>query len=198
LEPIVIRLNLLADSETAAASPRKGNPATGTSAGPITKTSTPVSQSTGEALLEIRLRSGLTWEMLGELFNVSRCTIHRWANGKTPSAQHEYDIRRTLDVIRHLDEGSQCATRARLLTIEKGHSPFELLAESRYDDVMCQAAGSGSEAAPGRIIDLSEEEWAKRRPATPDFLLDAIQGRPEIEATPARTVRPARRNQGNG
>jgi len=152
---MVIRLNLLADSETAATSPRKGNPAIGTSVGPITKTSTPVSQSTGEALLEIRLRSGLTWEMLGELFNVSRRTVHHWASGKAPSASHEHRIRRTLDVIRHLDEGTQRTTRARLLTIEKDRSLFELLAESRYGDAMRQAAVSGSEAATGTIADLS-------------------------------------------
>ena len=174
---------------------RTGGLPTSFSAGPTTETVALARQSTGEALLEIRLLSGLTWELLGELFKVSRRTIHYWANGRAPSAQHEYDIRRTLDVIRHLDEGSQRATRDRLRAIENGASIFELLAESRYDDVMRQAVGSDSVATLGRPIDISEKEWDRRRPATPDFLLGAIQDRPSIRVMSARVVRPARRNQ---
>jgi len=131
-------------------------------------------------------------------------TVQCLATHGSPLGKWEGSLRVTrtshpqkLDVIRHLDEGTQRTTRARLLTIEKDRSLFELLAESRYGDAMRQAAVSGSEAATGTIVGLSEGEWARRRPATPDFLLDAIPDRPEIEAMPARMVRPARRNQGN-
>lgn len=193
-EPIVIRLNLLTDSETAAASPHMGKPMIGTSVGPTAKTNAPVKQSTEQALLEIRRRSGLTWELLSTLFNVSRRTIHHWANGKSPSVQHEYQIRRTRDAIRHLDEGAQRTTRDRLLVIENGLSLFELLAESRYDEVMSQVAGAGSVATIGSAVEISEEERERRRPQTPDLLLGALQDRPNIEAKPARILRPARRN----
>ena len=39
-------------------------------------------ESTAEAIMEIRRRSGLTWQELGDLFDVSRRSIHHWANGK--------------------------------------------------------------------------------------------------------------------
>ncbi|MYE02765.1 MAG: helix-turn-helix transcriptional regulator [Alphaproteobacteria bacterium] len=44
------------------------------------------------ALFEIRRLSGLTWQELADLFGVSRRTVHNWANGARPSAEHKRAI----------------------------------------------------------------------------------------------------------
>lgn len=194
--PIIISLELLADSETISSSSHKVNVLDGTSAGRTNERNTLIGQSSGEALLEIRLRTGLTWELLGELFRVSRRTIHHWVCGKAPSVQHELDIRRTLDAIRQLDEGSQLATRDRLLTSVNGLSLFGLLVESRYNEVMRIAVGAGSVAVK-QTNAFSEEEWTKRRPPTPDMLLGAMQDRPVMRTKSARIAKPARRKRRN-
>src|SRR6185503_7037508 len=36
----------------------------------------------GPAIMEIRRLSGMTWEQLANLFEVSRRTVHFWASGK--------------------------------------------------------------------------------------------------------------------
>ncbi len=146
-----------------------------TSSSPSTKIHAQVGQTTSEAILELRRRSGLTWELLSELFDVSRRTVHHWANGRAPSAQHEQEIRRTLDAVRCLDEGDQRATRDRLLTAVNGLSLFDLLAERRYADVQGQTAGLASTNADRRHTALSEDEQAKRRPTPPILLLNAIE-----------------------
>ena len=94
------------------------------------------SESTAEAIMEIRRRSGLTWQELAELFDVSRRSIHHWASGKPVSAGHDRTIRWMLAAIRHLDRGSQLDTRAFLLGIDQatGISTLDLLQAGRFDD----------------------------------------------------------------
>ena len=191
-ERVIVLYTLMGPCTTA--SPDRTVTAHGTSSGPTSETSAPVRQSTAEAVLEIRSRSGLTWESLSDLLNVSRRTVHHWANGRAPSTRHEMDIRRTLDAVRHLDEGNQRATRGRLLATFDGASPFDMLADRRYAEVLQQKAGVASNVSSHQRAALSEDEWARRQPTRPDRLLESIQDRPEIPAAAARIVRPARRN----
>ena len=105
--------------------------------------------TTAEAVLEIRRRSGLTWEELSELFEVSRRSVHHWANGKTVSAKHDREIRDVLAAIRHIDEGSRAATRGRLLTTDASEtSVFALLQARRFDEVMTQNRRRSGPCAP--------------------------------------------------
>lgn len=164
-----------------------------TSTGPIAAACVPVGQTTAEAVLELRRRSGLTWDLLSELFNVSRRTVHHWANGKAPSVQREREIRWTLDAVRHLDEGSRRATRDRLLTASGDLSPFDLLAARCYADVLRQTAGAAATNSVHHQTALSEDEWARRRPTPPALLLDAIGDRPEMPVGKTRIARPARK-----
>ena len=163
--------------------------------GPASSTGDRIEQTTGEMILEIRRRSGLTWDLIGRLFNVSGRTINHWVNGETPSVQQERDIPRTLDAIRHLDEGSQLATHNRLMTSAQGPSPFDMLADRHYANIMFQAAGAGSAASGRNRTVLSEAEEARRRPVAPVLLLEAIQVRPETTVGAVRIVYPARRRQ---
>ena len=178
--------------------PRRTVAEHGTSSGPMNATRAPLRQSTAESILEIRSRSGLTWGALSALFNVSRRTVHHWANGKAPSISNEMDIRRTLDAVRHLDEGNQRATRDRLLATVDGASAFDLLSDRRFGDVLQQTAGAASIASGRQRVALSEDQWVNRRPTRPDHLLESIQDRPEIPVAAARIVRPATRNKSRG
>ena len=148
-------------------------------------------ESTAEAIMEIRRRSGLTWQELGELFDVSRRSIHHWANGKPVSAGNDRTIRRMLAAIRHLDRGSQRDTRALLLSIDQatGVSPLDLLQAGRFDDATARFLGDWT-PEPHRVP-LSPAAQDARRPPAATLLLGAEQDRPDIPAK-ARTVRPMR------
>ena len=89
-----------------------------TATGPIGQIDYVPAESTAEAIMEIRGRSGLIWEELGDLFEVSRRSVHHWANGKPASARHDRMIRKMLATVRHLDRGDGTRTRALLLAVD--------------------------------------------------------------------------------
>jgi hypothetical protein len=147
--------------------------------------------STAEAVLEIRRRSGLTWEELGDLFDVSRRSVHHWASGKTVSARHDQMIHRVLAVIRQLDQGGQAGTRSRLLAVDgvTGVSALDLLKDGLFDEAMARV--EGVRAPEHRRIPVSRKAQDMRRPQAPLLLLEAEQERPDIPSK-ARTVSAAR------
>jgi len=147
--------------------------------------------TTAEAVLEIRRRSGLTWEELSELFGVSRRSVHHWANGKTVTMEHDREIRGVLKAIHRIDEGSQAATRDRLLTIGASEkSVFALLKAHRFDEAMAQIGGTVV-PAPQRIP-LSQKAQEMLRPPAPALLLEAEQDRPNFPVSKARIARAVR------
>lgn len=162
-----------------------------TASGPDEQIESFPSESAGEAVLEMRRRSGLTWEELGELFEVSRRSLHHWASGRSASAEHERKIWRMLASIRRLDQGDQTATRARLLAVDEhlGVSVFDLWKQGRFEEA--GAALGGIRPTEYRPIPLSRAVQDARRPPAPVSLLEAVQDRPEVPAK-ARTVRAAR------
>ena len=115
-----------------------------TAAGPFGQIEHVPAESTAEAIMEIRRRSGLTWEELGDLFDVSRRSVHHWANGKPVTASHDRTIRRMLAAVRHLDQGDQVGTRALLLAVDQamGVSTLDLLKDGRFDEAMGRVAGT--------------------------------------------------------
>ena len=162
-----------------------------TTAGPTGQIEHVPAQSTAEAIMEIRRRSGLTWEELGDLFDVSRRSVHHWANGKPVTASHERMIRRMLAAVRHLDRGDQVSTRALLLTVDQamGVSALDLLKDGRFDEAVGRVAGVPA-LEPHRIP-LSSAARDARRPQAPALLLEAEQERPDVPAR-ARAARARR------
>ncbi len=157
-----------------------------TAAGPAGRIDPAPTQTTAEAVLEIRRRSGLTWEELGDLFDVSRRSVHHWASGKPVSAEHDQIIRRTLAVLRRLDRGDAGATRALLLTPDAGGvSMLDLLKAGLFDDALARSAGAPAPERPR--TPLSRAARDARRPPAPGLLLGALQDRPDIPAKPRRT-----------
>ena len=168
-----------------------------TAAGPAGQIMPVPAQSTAEAIMEIRRRSGLTWEELGDLFDVSRRSVHHWANGKPVTTSHDRMIHRMLAAVRHLDRGDQASTRALLLAVDQGMgvSALDLLKHGRFDEVMGRVAGVPA-LEPHRVP-LSRAARAARaardarRPQAPVLLLGAEQERPDVPAR-ARAVRAKR------
>ena len=162
-----------------------------TAAGPTGQIVPVPAESTAEAIMEIRRRSGLTWEELGDLFDVSRRSVHHWANGKPVTASHDRMIHRMLAAVRHLDRGDQVSTRALLLAVDQGMgvSALDLLKHGRFDEVMGRVAGAP--ALESHRVPLSRDARDARRPQAPALLLGAEQERPDVPAR-ARAVRARR------
>lgn len=152
-------------------------------------------QPTRRAIAELRLLSGLTWDEIGQLFGVSRRTVHFWASGKAPSAGNERRLRLVLDIVRHADRGTSRSNRAALIDAKEGVTPFALLASQRFEEARA-ALGSG----PGRrtvvLRELDPAAWRARMPLPPAELLEAEPApihRSTGRARGARTLRSKRR-----
>lgn len=161
-----------------------------TSASPFPRADWRASESTATAVLEIRRLSGLTWEHLADLFDVSRRSVHHWASGKPVNAEHEQALRGVLTVLRHLDRGDPAATRALLLTSARdGNSVLDLLKAGSYEEAAACVASRMPAVRPLRP--LSAEASEARRVPAPTRLLQAEQDRPDLPAK-ARVARAAR------
>ena len=154
-----------------------------TATGPAGQIANLHSESTAHAVMEIRRLSGLTWEELGNLFSVSRRSIHHWASGKSVTAKHERLIHRMATAIRHLDTGDRIGTRALLLSVDQatGVPTLNLLREGHFQKAMARVEGRWTPET--HRTPLSRAASDTRRPPPPALLLEAKQERP---ATPAK------------
>ena len=146
-------------------------------------------RSQGSTIGELRRLSGLTWDQLARLFEVSRRSLHFWASGKPMTPANEEHLNRTLGVLRRIDRGSSAANRTLLLTArEDGILPFDLLVDGAYDRVV-RLLGEGEQRKETRAPRPSAEARAARAPLPPDVLADASQDTIHRERG---TVRPAK------
>jgi DNA-binding transcriptional regulator YiaG len=79
-----------------------------------------------DALDDIRRRSGLTWGQLATIFEVSRQTVHSWANGSSVRFAHVGRVRELLQHVRELEGLPAFKVRNRLLGSSKNLSNSEL------------------------------------------------------------------------
>lgn len=161
-----------------------------TGAGPTGQVYSANGQNTADAVLEIRRLSGLTWDELSDLFDVSRRSVHHWASGKALSSKHDRMIRQILTVIRHHNRGSSSDMRALLLTAgASGVSIFEQLKRGEFAAVMLRT--EPRLIVEPRRIPLSKIAQDARRLPAPALLIDADQERADIptKARLAQSVR---------
>jgi len=138
------------------------------------------------SIAELRRLTGFTWEQLARLFNVSRRSVHFWASGNKMTAANEAHLQNVLRVVRCIDRGSAAHNRAALLAVrEDGCTPFEELADGRYD-VALELAGLGSPRTPMHSIALSASAKASRIPPSPE---DLVAASPERVRHPPGKVR---------
>jgi transcriptional regulator with XRE-family HTH domain len=160
----------------------------------LTLPSQPVAstEATRSALNEVRKLSGLTWEQLARLFNVSRRSLHFWASGQPLSRFNEESLNRLLGTVRYINRGSASINRTILLSPSSdGSIPFDLLVAGRYEDVK-QLIGPGNSPQKSPLKPLSPDAIASRMPQKPEELVDALHDPIHREVGRSRTVRAVR------
>jgi transcriptional regulator with XRE-family HTH domain len=131
-----------------------------------------------DAVLEVRRRSGLTWEQLATLFKVERRSVHLWASGRPMSASNAEHLNRVLGVLRLADRGDPSLTKTWLHSPDsRGLLPLDLIREGRFDEIaMPSPAGMTPRPAP-----LSVKARKARAPRHPEALVGARHDRVHIE-----------------
>jgi len=149
-------------------------------------------EATRTALNEIRKLSGLTWEQLARLFNVSRRSLHFWASGQPLSRFNEENLNRVLGTIRYINRGGASINRSILLNpIKDGTIPFDLLVAGRHEEVK-QLLGSGNVPQKQQVKPLSPDALASRMPQKPEELIDTLHDPIHREVGKSRAVRAVR------
>jgi len=156
-------------------------------------------QHAGSAIMELRRLSGMTWDQLAALFDVSRRTVHFWASGKALNAANEMRLYRILSTVRRIDRGSAQENRDALLSAQAdGIVPMDLLRADHYVEVIdALGEGIGQQFA---LTPLSPAARAARMPMKPEVLANAQQGtirRDSGRTRAARAVRVKHRPQGD-
>lgn len=156
-------------------------------------------QDSQKAINELRKTSGLTWEQVAKLFNVSRRSIHFWASGQPLASDNEEKLNRLLGVIRYIDRGSASLNRKLLLKPNAdGELPLDQLISGEYDKVKENLGRSNPPKRP-QLRPLSEEESELRRPLPPEILIDALQDSIHHDvgrSRPAKTLRSGQNRSG--
>ncbi len=149
-----------------------------------------VAAPSGATIGELRKLSGLTWDQLARMFNVSRRSLHFWASGKTMTSSNEEHLQRLLGVVRKVDRGSASTNRAMLLgVLGDGNLPFDLLAAGHYERVLSQLGRGEGRSVPPK---LSENARAVRSPQSPEELVGALQDRIHRDGGIARAAKSVR------
>ncbi|KYC37468.1 hypothetical protein WA1_42425 [Scytonema hofmannii PCC 7110] len=158
----------------------------------ITLPSTSSTEVTQKALNDLRKLSGLTWDQLAKLFNVSRRSLHFWASGQPLSRFNEENLNRILGTIQYIDRGSASLNRSLLLKPGSDGRPLlDLLIAGKHEEVK-QNLGPGSTSKTPQLVPLSESARMSRMPQNPSDLVDALQEPVHLERGRSRSARAAR------
>jgi DNA-binding transcriptional regulator YiaG len=149
-------------------------------------------KSTQQAVNELRNLSGLTWEQLATLFDVSRRSVHFWASGEALSSANEEKLNRTLDVVEYISRGSASSNRSLLMGIaDDGKSYLELLAAGEFDRVK-HLLGAGNAPTKPKLGQRSPAAELLRVPPNPADLVDALQDSIHQEVGKSRVAKSVR------
>jgi hypothetical protein len=90
--------------------------------------------ATADSVRDLREFSGLNWDELARLFNVSRRTVHYWATGGRMNQFHAQRLNTISQTLRPLAQGTREATRAALLAPDaSGSSEYQRLLMASAD-----------------------------------------------------------------
>ncbi|RYZ88487.1 MAG: hypothetical protein EOP04_09295 [Proteobacteria bacterium] len=145
-------------------------------------------QSVSEEINSLRRISGLTWDHLAKLFNVSRRSLHFWASGRPVNAQNYELLNRMVSAIKAIDCGQASENRARIFRAINGTLPFDLLVANKFEE-FGRVLGHLSNATYKRDSGLAVHEQIKRKPSSPIASLDALQDNLQREDTPLRGIK---------
>ncbi len=158
----------------------------------ITESASLPVKSTQQAVNELRMLSGLTWEQLASLFDVSRRSVHFWASGQPLTSANEEKLNRILDTVEYISRGSASNNRSLLMSIaDDGKSHLELLAAGEFDRVK-YLLGAGNASAKPKLGQLSPAAELLRVPPNPADLVDALQDSIHQEVGKSRVAKSMR------
>ncbi|WP_437723618.1 hypothetical protein [Sorangium sp. So ce861] len=144
----------------------------------------------GGLVMELRRRTGLTWEKLGELFGVDRRSVHFWASGRPMNAGNRAKLGRILALVRRLPEDSH-AVRAWLLSPDaNARLPFDLLRDGRYDDLALPVTPA---TKPFERPKVAHEVLRARAPRPPEDLVGALHDSVHRESSKLRAAIPLKK-----
>lgn len=127
----------------------------------------------GRYVHELRRLSGITWDQLARIFEVSRRTIHLWASGKPMAIANESKLHKLVGFLHFIDRGEASQNRAKLLSVGPDNlSVIELLRMDRFDDARAIVGAGGHVPPLNRAVPLSKEARAARAPLRPVDLID--------------------------
>lgn len=148
-------------------------------------------------IADIRLLTGLTWEQLAQLLNVSRRSVHFWASGSKIASENRAHLEGVIETLRFIDRGFSRANRTALLAVAAdGRTPLDRLAAGEYDAVK-GALGRGVQRAVPLSARSRRVSRADRRPLPPEVLMSALEDRVHEEYDPLRPGRGARTENGS-
>jgi DNA-binding transcriptional regulator YiaG len=149
-------------------------------------------RSTQQAVNELRKLSGLTWDQLATLFNVSRRSIHFWASGQPLASANEEKLNRVLDVVEYISLGSASRNRSLLMDIaDDGKSYLEMLAAGEYNQLK-SILNAGNAPKKPKSGQLSKAAELSRMPPNPADLVDALQDSIHSEVGKSRVAKSVR------
>jgi DNA-binding transcriptional regulator YiaG len=149
-------------------------------------------QSTQQAVNELRRISGLTWDQLAQLFDVSRRSIHFWASGQTLSSKNEEKLNQILNTLRYISLGSGSLNRSLLMKIHSsGISYLEMLAAGEYSEVR-KFIGAGNIPEGSKSPQLSKKAEILQVITNPGDLADALQETVHREVGRSRVAKSVR------
>lgn len=165
---------------------------------PLSFQSANSAEANRDALNELRKLSGLTWEQLAKLFNVSRRSLHFWASGQPLSCFNEENLNRLLGTIRYINRGSASSNRNLLLSPgQDGRLLFDLLIAGEHEEIK-QILGPGNAPQKPQLVPLSKNASMSRMPPPPEILIDALQEPIHREVGRSRPARAARSRKHGG
>lgn len=148
------------------------------------------------AIAALRRLTGLTWEQLAQLFNVSRRSVHFWASGSKMASENRAHLERVLDTVRFVDRGSATENRAAILaTAADGTTLLDRLATGNYDSVIA-VLGPGRQRAMRATGAFSPVARTGGLPRPPEELVDASHERVHEESGLVRAGRGVRTESG--
>jgi DNA-binding transcriptional regulator YiaG len=147
---------------------------------------------TRQAICELRRISGLTWEQLGELFGVSRRTVHFWASGKSMNAENARQLMAVFQAVSKSSASDAATTRAMLFTVgPDGKSAFDLLRENQTPAAVALLGEGGQRLRPN-LTPLSKTAQQARAPLSPATLVDSVEASAPTQPRPGRAARTVR------
>jgi DNA-binding transcriptional regulator YiaG len=150
-------------------------------------------KSSYTAIMELHRLSGLTWDQLARLFDVSRRSLHFWASGKSLNAANEEHLQQILTVIRNIDRGNAKENRSVLLSeLPDGTVPFDMLSAEDYEGVI-EKLGISFPRMIRKTATTTRHTTAFNTPPPPHVLVGALQDSIHIQIGRLISTTPIRR-----